>query len=164
MSHPEPSGLLAVAETEHAEIQLSESLAWLRQRIAKFVVGGIYLLAGQPGIGKSRLSTQLALDLGRRGMKTLYVLTEQSQDDLAKVARQMTSDWSRKDADQAMRNVYPEENVYDLETLPSFLGHQVMSPSGKYHGVKLIVIDSVQGHGLSASATRKYRQIYEFCR
>ena len=63
-----------------------------------------------------------------------------------------------------MRNVYPEENVYDLETLPSFLGHQVMSPSGKYHGVKLIVIDSVQGHGLSASATRKYRQIYEFCR
>jgi DNA repair protein RadA/Sms len=164
MTHPEPRGLLAVAETEHAEIQLSESLAWLRQRIAKFVIGGIYLLAGQPGIGKSRLSTQLALDLGRRGMKTLYVLTEQSQDDLAKVARQMTSDWSRKDADQAMRNVYPEENVYDLETLPSFLGHQVMSPSGKYHGVKLIVIDSVQGHGLSASSTRKYRQIYEFCR
>jgi DNA repair protein RadA/Sms len=164
VTHPELSGLLAVAETEHAEIQLSESLAWLRQRIAKFVVGGIYLLAGQPGIGKSRLSTQLALDLGRRGMKTLYVLTEQSKDDLAKVARQMTSDWSRKDADQAMRNVEPEENVYDLETLPSFLGHQVMSPSGKYHGVKLIVIDSVQGHGLSASATRKYRQIYEFCR
>lgn len=164
MSNAEPTGLLAIKETEHPEIELSESLSWLRQRIAKFVVGGVYLLAGQPGIGKSRLSTQIALDLGRRGKKTLYVLTEQSQDDLAKVARQMTSDWSRKDADHAMRHVLPEESVYDIETLPSFLAHQVMSPSGKYHGVSLIVIDSIQGHGLSAGATRKYKQVYEFCR
>jgi len=164
MVHNEPSGLLAITETEHDQIELSESLAWLRQRIAKFVVGGIYLLAGQPGIGKSRLSAQLALDLGRRGMKTLYVLTEQSKDDLAKVARQMTSDWPRKDAEKAMGNVLPEESVYDIETLPSFLAHQVMSPSGKYHGVNLIVIDSVQGHGLSAGASRKYKQLYEFCR
>ena len=141
MSNPELTGLLAITETEHAEIELSETLAWLRQRIAKFVIGGIYLLAGQPGIGKSRLSTQIALDLGRRGKKTLYVLTEQSQDDLAKVARQMTSDWPRKDAKLAMGNVLPEESVYDIETLPSFLAHQVMSPSGKYHGIKLIVID-----------------------
>jgi len=165
MAQTEPTGLLAITETEYAEIPLSESLAWLRQRIAKFVVGGIYLLAGQPGIGKSRLSTQIALDLGRRGMKTLYVLTEtQSQGDLRKVAQQMTSDWPREDAERAMGNVLPEETVYDIETLPSFLGHQVMSPSGKYHGVRLIVIDSVQGHGLSATATRKYKQVYEFCR
>lgn len=164
MPHAEPTGLLAITETEHAEIELSESLTWLRQRIAKFVVGGIYLLAGQPGIGKSRLSTQLALDLGRRGMKTLYVLTEQSQDDLSKIAHQMTSDWPRKEADNAMRNVYPEDAVYDIETLPTFLAQQVLIPSGKYHGVKLIVVDSVQGHGLSATASRKYRQVYEFCR
>jgi DNA repair protein RadA/Sms len=127
-------------------------------------VGGVYLLAGQPGIGKSRLSTQIALDLGRRGLKTLYVLTEQSKDELAKVARQMTSDWPRKDVERALACVLPEDGVYDIETLPSFLAHQVMSPSGKYHGVSLIIIDSIQGHGLSASATRKYRQVYEFCR
>lgn len=164
MTHTEPSGLLAIAETQHAEIELSDSLAWLRQRISKFVVGGIYLLAGQPGIGKSRLSTQIALDLGRRGIKTLYILTEESKKGLASVARQMTSDWPRKDADRALSNVLAEEDVYDLETLPTFLGHQVMSSSGKYHGVKLIVIDSIQGHGLSAGATRKYRQVYDFCR
>ena len=164
MSHTEPTGLLGIGAAEHAELELSDSLAWLRQRIAKFVVGGVYLLAGQPGIGKSRLSTQIALDLGRRGIKSLYILTEQSQDDLAKVARQMTSDWPRKDVDNAFRNVFPEETVYDIETLPSFLAHQVMSPSGKYHGVKLIVVDSVQGQGLSAGSTRKYKQVYEFCR
>jgi DNA repair protein RadA/Sms len=165
MSDRGASGLLGVSEAEHAEIELSDSLAWLRQRISKLVVGGIYLLAGQPGIGKSRLSMQLALDLGRRGKKTLYVLTEaMSQYDLKRVARQMTSDWPRKEADQALGNVLPEEGIYDLETLPTFLAHKVMSPAGEYHGVTLIVIDSVQGHGLAAAATRKYRQVYEFCR
>lgn len=160
----EQGGLLSISETEHSEIELSESLSWLRQRIAKFVVGGIYLLAGQPGIGKSRLSTQIALDLSKRGLKTLYVLTEQSKEELAKVARQMTSDWPRNEVNNALACVLPEEGIYDIENLPSFLAHQVMNPSGKYYGVKLIIIDSIQGHGLSASATRKYRQVYEFSR
>ena len=115
MTPAEPSGLLAIAETEHAEIELSDSLAWLRQRISKFVVGGIYLLAGQPGIGKSRLSTQIALDLGRRGIKTLYILTEESKKGLANIARQMTSDWPRKDADRALDNVLAEEDVLSNE-------------------------------------------------
>ena len=44
------------------------------------------------------------------------------------------------------------------------LAHQVLSAGGKYHGVKLIVLDSVQGHGLASAATKKYKQIYEFCR
>jgi len=39
-----------------------------------------------------------------------------------------------------------------------------MSPGGAYHGTGFVVLDSVQGHGLSATATRKYRQVYEFCR
>ena len=164
MTQTAPSGLLAVPEMEHAEIELSESLTWLRQRIDKFVVGACTSLQD------NRASASLVYQLrsrwywGRRGVKTLYVLTEQSQDDLAKVARQMTSDWPRKEAEKAMSNVLPEDSVYDIETLPSFLGHQVMSPSGKYHDVKLIVVDSVQGHGLSATATRKYKQLYEFCR
>ncbi len=64
----------------------------------------------------------------------------------------------------ALACVLPEDGLYDIENLPSFLAHQVMSPSGKYYGVKLIIIDSVQGHGLSAGATRKYKQVYEFCR
>lgn len=164
MHHDEPTGLRAIQATEYAEIELSDSLSWLRQRISKFVVGGIYLLAGQPGMGKSRLSTQIALDIGRRGIKSLYILTEQSKDELAKVARQMTSDWPRKDASYALDNVNPEDTIYDIETLPIFLSHQVLGPSGKYRGTKLIVLDSVQGHGLHASSTTKYRQLYEFCR
>lgn len=157
-------GLLGVGETEYEELPLSEGLSWLRYRLEKFVLGGIYLIAGQPGIGKSTLGIQIALDLGRQGEKTLYVLTEQSTQDLARRARRMTSDWTAAETQRALALIQPEESVYDIENLPAFLAHQVLSASGKYHGTRFIVIDSVQGHGLSASATKKYRQVYEFCR
>lgn len=164
MANDKSGGLLSIRDTEYLELNLTGNLSWLKQRISKFVAGGVYLLAGQPGIGKSRLSAQIALDLGGSGYKVLYILTEVSTEDLSKVARQITSDWPRKRADQALLNVEPVDNLYDIENLPSFLAHEVMSPSGKYNGVKLIVLDSVQGHGLSAGATRKYRNLYEFCR
>lgn len=165
MSNEEDTkGLLSITDSEHDELCFSDDLGWLKSRISKFVVGGIYLLAGQPGIGKSRLSTQIALDLGKQGYKVLYILTEQSKEDLAKIARQMTSRWPKNESDIALANVMPEESIYDIEILPSFLAHQVMSPSGKYKGVNLIIIDSIQGHGLSPSATSKYKQVYEFCR
>ncbi len=160
----EATGLLGVGQTEYQQIELSDGLAWLKHRIEKFVVGGIYLVSGQPGIGKSTLGIQIALDLGRRGQKTLYVLNEQSKEDLGQRARRMSSDWPTHEANKALSNILPEDNVYDIESLPVFLAHQVSSPSGKYHDVKLIIIDSIQGHGLAASATRKYRQVYEFCR
>lgn len=163
-SHGESSGLLGIGTSEFEELALSDELRWLAQRLGKFVKGGIYLIAGQPGIGKSTLGIQLAVDLARSGKKTLYILTEQSKEELAHRARLITSNWPPSDVSQALTKIDPEDSVYDIETLPSFLSHQVIGPSGKYHGVDLVVLDSVQGHGLSAAATKKYRQVYEFCR
>jgi DNA repair protein RadA/Sms len=157
-------GLLAVGKAEYQELELSKALDWLKQRLNKLVVGGVYLLAGQPGIGKSRLAIQIALDLGRKGKKTLYVLTEENKESLAERATQMSSDWPLPDSKKARRLIEPCEEVYDVETLPSFLVQAVLNPNGKYRNVDLIVIDSIQGHGLSAAATRKYHQVYEFCR
>lgn len=160
----EATGLLSVGQTEYQQVELSDGLGWLKHRLEKFVAGGVYLIAGQPGIGKSTLGIQIALDLGRSGQKTVFVLTEQSKEDLGQRARRMSSDWPINEANKALGNILPKDDLYDIETLPSFLAQQVTSASGKYHGVKLIIVDSIQGHGLAASATRKYRQVYEFCR
>lgn len=164
MSIEKSSGLLGVEGAEYKELALSDALHWLKLRLGKFVTGGIYLIAGQPGIGKSTLGIQLALDLGRQGIKSLYILTEQSKEDLANRAKKMCSDWPTTHRNHALDCIKPEESIYDMENLPSFLAQQVLSPSGKYHGLKFIVVDSVQGHGLSAAATSKYKQVYEFCR
>ena len=162
MNEQDKPGLLGVGRTELAELPLTDDLGWLRLRIGKFIKGGVYLLAGQPGIGKSTLAIQLALDLGRQGHKVLYILTEQSREELAQRARLIMTHWPSKNVDAALSQVQPEEGVYDIETLPSFLMHQIMSPSGKHHGTACIIVDSIQGQGLSSAATKKYRQLYEF--
>ena len=46
----ERGGLLDAGETAYEEVPLTDNLAWLRHRIGKFVEGGVYLVAGQPGI------------------------------------------------------------------------------------------------------------------
>jgi len=88
-----PKGLYGLGEMDFEELLTSDWLAWLRAKIGKFVKGGIYLIAGQPGIGKSTLAIQLALDLARSGTRTVYILTEQSKEELARRARLLTSDW-----------------------------------------------------------------------
>ncbi len=160
----EPVGLLGVTDADYREVPLTDDLAWFRHRIGKFVEGGTYLLAGQPGIGKSTFALQLALDLGQQGIPTLYVLTEQSKSEIAKRARQIASKWPSGDLNRALSSVHPEDGIYGVENLPNLLGRQVIGQSGRYHGVKLIAVDSIQGDGLSSAATKKYRQVYEFCR
>ena len=158
------TGLNAIADAKYKTIPLSNALGWLKERLDQVVAGGIYLIAGQPGIGKSTLGIQIALDLGRQGHKTLFILTEQSKEDLAKRARLMCSDWPRKDAERALENIKPEEDLFDIEDINNFFVHHVLSSKAKYNGTKLIILDSVQGQGLSAGASKKYRQLYEFCR
>lgn len=164
MARDEQTGLLGVSNIQHAEIPLSDELSWFKQAIGRFVEGGVYLVAGQPGIGKSTLGLQVALDLGRQNIPSLYILTEQSKEDVAERARLMTSKWPRADFERAMRLIHPEDSIFDVGNLPNFLTQQVIAQSGRYHGVKLIVLDSIQGQGLSAAATKQYKQVYDFCR
>ena len=170
MTSDKSAGLLGVNTQEFDEILFSDDLSWLRYRIEKFVEGGVYLLAGEPGIGKTTLALQIAMDLGKQGTNTLYILNEQSKNEIAKRAKQISSEWPSKDGEKALKAVEPigpEDGLYDdISNLPTFLSHQVLGQAGRYYsfGAKLIVVDSIQGQGLSSVATKQYRQVYDFCR
>jgi DNA repair protein RadA/Sms len=163
-SSPTDNSLLNVGERQYQELTVSYELEWLRSTLGRIVRGGVYLLAGQPGIGKSTLALQLALDLGRRGIRSVDVLTEQSREEVAGRARQLCSAWNSEARQKALRHVDVDDAVYSVADLPQFLSMQILSPNGKYHGRELVIVDSVQGQGLAATATRQYRQVYEFCR
>lgn len=55
-----------------------------------------------------------------------------------------------------------ETALDDLEELPKLFGRRILAPGQEYFGVKFIVVDSIQGRGVSATATKKYRSLYEF--
>ena len=144
---------------------MSESLGFFQDAIGgEFVAGARYLLSGSPGGGKSRLATQICLDLGQLGIPSLTILTEEAPAQMKRRAQQMTSDWQQASIVRALTNVHVDHNVFDVSSLPDFLMRQVLSPGGAYRGVKLIVLDSIQGQGLAASSTKSYAKVLDFAR
>lgn len=90
-AEPAPRGRRSGQKGARARVQPLAEVA--REAVARFssglplldrvlgggvVAGGVVLLAGEPGIGKSTLLLQVADALGREGLTTLYVSAEES--------------------------------------------------------------------------------------
>jgi DNA repair protein RadA/Sms len=155
--------LLDVPRAGHQRLVLSDRLAWLEQALGEVVQGGVYLISGAPGSRKSGLVTQLALEFGLRGMRTLSLLTEEAPQRLLDRALRMSGDWPREEAERGLSHMLCDDSIV-IDRLPAFLYQHVLSSAGRYHGANVIVLDSVQGHGLPSAATEKYAKLYEFCR
>ena len=143
---------------------LSGELNWLGDLCGEFVQGGVYLLGGAPGGFKSGLALQVLLDLARQGQRVLSVLTEEPAHRLKDRALRMTAQWPKHDVERALSNMLVETDLQDIESFERFIATHVLSPAGKYNGAGLIVLDSIQGHGLSGAATRTYERLYDALR
>lgn len=139
------------------------SLPWLARAVTDgFVHGGVYLLAGEPGIGKTTLAIQVLGDLATQGIKVLYLTTEQGLGDLKRAVTRILAD-SEGQLPAAIRNNFLfDDSVDDIDALPRFLARRVLTEGEEYHGIGAVVVDSVQGRGLASAATQKYRALYEF--
>ena len=164
MGSPRPSSLLAVTGAIEKPITLSEGLRWFTEPLGQFWQGYVYLVAGQPGSRKSGLTLQVALDLASRGQKVLFILTEEPASRLRARALTMMSTWPTQQVQRTLRNLLVEENLHGTATLVNFLAMNVLTGTGRFHGVSLIVLDSIQGQGLSANATAEWESVYEFFR
>ncbi len=157
--------LLTTAVNPCAHLTLTENLRFFQKAIGGvFVAGARYLLSGSPGGGKSRLVTQLCLDLARQDIPSLTILTEETPAQMKRRAQEMTSNWDPLDISRTLSHVYVDHTLFDVSHLPNFFTRQVLAPEGMYHGVKLIVLDSIQGQGLAASATKSYAKVIDFAR
>ncbi len=157
------TGLLTVRSSPTQYLPLDSSMGWFSKLISGFVAGGIYLLAGSPGSGKSRLATQIALSAAVQGVRSLTVLTEERQDRLLSRTQMLTRDWNPSDADRAIRLMDSTVEISQLSDLPYYFQFNIRSAIAG-PPTKLLIIDSVQGDGLPANAARQYAGFYEFGR
>jgi DNA repair protein RadA/Sms len=139
------------------------SLSWLGKAITPgFIRGGVYLVAGEPGIGKTTLAIQVLGELAMQGVKVLYLTTEQGLGDLKRAVTRIHGDSGGQLPEPIRDNFFFDDTIEDIDALPRFLARRVLTEGEEYHGIQAIVVDSVQGRGLASTATQKYRALYEF--
>jgi len=139
------------------------STDWLRQAFWPGLVrGGIYLMSGEPGGGKTTAGLQVAGDLAISGTKVLYLTTEQSPSDIRRSVERLYADEQGLVPEPIRQNLYIDGTVESVGELPRFLDRSILADEGDYHGVQVIILDSVQGRGLLPTAYREYRALYAF--
>lgn len=136
-------------------------LQFLTDALGEIPVGSIIGLAGTYGSCKSILSNQMALGLARLGQRSLIVTTEQTAADIHSRMQLMTQRWPQRDVAAAVGRICIEQSLYDVRLLSTLLMNEVLSPAGRYHGARFLVLDSIQGHGLPAAAIHAYRKVLE---
>jgi DNA repair protein RadA/Sms len=138
-------------------------LPWLQDVLrGGLTKGGIYLIAGEPGIGKTTLAVQILIDLAKRGVPVVYLTNEQSLADIAGVVDRITRGLTPTEADAVKDNLFCDDAVPEIKDLPDFLARRILSEGQEYHGCRVLVYDSVQGRGLAATATQQYKSLYKF--
>ena len=137
-------------------------LPWLTRAIGSYLIkGGLYLLAGEPGIGKTTLALQILGDLAGHGVKVLYIPTEQSLSDVKRVADRIYGLMDNEMRASINENLFID-TIDDLSMLPWLLNHRILPSSMEYHGCEVVVIDSLQGGGLTTGAGTKYKALLDF--
>ncbi len=148
----------ARVETETC-IRLSKGMEWLVDRLGNFPRGANILLSGDPGVGKSTLSLQIAAAAASAGEKTLYLATEQTSESVRNRLDQLCN------MKRAIRNLTIKDDLYDLSLLPQLLCHQLLRPGSALFGTRLVVVDSLQGcGGISPQDKRAWGAILDYLR
>jgi DNA repair protein RadA/Sms len=92
--------------------------------------GGVYLLAGQPGIGKSTLLTQLSLNLANQKLGVLYACSEETPDQVGVRLARLSTKTTNLEYINLLQTDY-------IENILAFTNKTQNKP-------KLIIVDSIQ--------------------
>lgn len=149
------------AEPFSPVIPLSDGLAWFTELVGSFRQGHGYLLGGAPGAAKSKFAIQLGVDVATRGGAVTFLLTEETEARLRSRIRSLLWDRSASEIADTLSRVHVEDGLTNIELLPQFVASHIISPAGRFHGSKLLVIDSLMGHGLPATSARRWERLFD---
>lgn len=153
--------LIDVRQVRHETVEFPDN-AFFNDLCGTVVEGEIILAAGAPGSNKSTVARQLILDRAVHGIPALQILTEEPPERMRSAMLTMASDMPSSKVREALSNIHVETGIHDVQMLPNFFASHVLSPHGPYHGVKMIVLDSIQGPGLSANNFDAYQALIQF--
>jgi len=105
-----------------------------------FVSGGIYLIAGSPGIGKSTLLLQLSKYLVENNSKVLYVSAEESVTQLSLKAKRLNSKipvLESNDLDDIIFAIKQEYDLFVIDSIHTIYSSDIDSFVGSINQVRL---------------------------
>ncbi|HEY1686483.1 MAG TPA: ATPase domain-containing protein [Tepidisphaeraceae bacterium] len=153
--------LIDVRQVRHETIEFPDNV-FFNDLCGTIVEGEIILIAGAPGSNKSTKARQLLLDRAVRGIPVLQILTEEAPGRVQSAMLTMASDMPQTKVREALSNIHIETGIHDVQMLPNFFASQVLNPHGPHHGARMIVLDSIQGPGLSANNFDAYQALIQF--
>lgn len=131
-----------------------KGLDWLVEPLnGGFRAGGQYLLAGPPSSLKTTLAVQVACGYALRGLAVLIALTEQSVEEVRGIFRRICGGRHFETVMSRITLV----SLTNLDELPLLILQEKRKSQPS-----LVIVDSVQGHGLPSTATRTYRKLSQF--
>jgi len=120
--------------------------------------GNLTIIGGRPGLGKTSLALQLALDSARRGHRTGFWSLEMSQDEvcdrLSAIMGQLSPGWARRrlgdheaeraEATAAELDRLPLDICDDAGTTPSMVRAACATAAAKGNPYRMVVFDFLQ--------------------
>ena len=149
---------------EQEVLALGEDMAWFSSLIGNVSRGTRILIAGDPGAGKSTLGLQLAASAFVSGERPLFVTTEQSGSVVRQKLSHITGHFADEIRDRLILDLPIIDDVNDLTSLPSLLAKKVFRSGGEHFGASCLVLDSLQGSGVSPLDRKYWSTLYDVLR
>lgn len=149
---------------EQEVMPLGEDMAWFSSVAGNLSRGTRMLIAGDPGAGKSTLGLQLAASAFVSGERPLFVTTEQSGSVVRQKLGCIATCFPDEIRDRLILDLPIIDDLNELTSLPSLLAKQVFRSGGVHFGASFLVLDSLQGSGVSSMDRKYWATLYDVLR
>jgi DNA repair protein RadA/Sms len=140
---------------------LPDGITWLGDVVGEVCEGYLYLVGGPPGSMKSRLFTQLAVEFARQGKTVSFLLNEEREHRLRSRVSRLLSQTPAAEVQAIQARLLADDSLHEIDNLPAWVASQMLVPTGRHHRSRMLVIDSLMGHGLPATSGRRWERIFE---